>query len=37
MTRWLEAARLWEDSAGSKVSFEKWMRDFFDAGPDTAE
>ena len=37
MTRWLEAARLWEDAKGNKVSYEKWMKEFFSSGEDTAE
>lgn len=37
MTRWLEAARLWEDAKGNKVSYEKWIKEFFAAGAETAE
>lgn len=37
MTRWLEAARLWEDAKGNKVSYEKWMKEFFSSSEDTAE
>lgn len=35
-TRWLEAALMWEQT-DSKVSYEKWIKEFFAAGPDTAE
>lgn len=29
MTRWLEAAKMWDEADGDKLSYEKWIMEFF--------